>query len=120
MIYPIYRQQESVKYKYLYQFLHCIFSFRLAGYEALMGVVSKVYVKKKCQILASLLQRSHRLEKYLNLECLLEKSLKIQSDVKSTGKSLKGLVYYNTVDRDPNQYKIVVHLFANKKQTILY
>ena len=34
---------------------------------------------------------SHRLEKYLNLEGLLEKSLKIKSALKSTGKSLKGL-----------------------------
>ena len=34
---------------------------------------------------------SHRLEKYLNLEGFLEKSLKIKSALKSTGKSLKGL-----------------------------
>ena len=34
---------------------------------------------------------SHRLEKYLNLECFLEKSLKIKSALKSTGKSLKDL-----------------------------
>ena len=38
-----------------------------------------------------LLQGSHRLEKYLNLEGFLEKSLKIKSALKSTGKSLKGL-----------------------------
>ena len=36
-------------------------------------------------------QGSHRLEKYLNLEGLLEKSLKIKSALKSTGKSLRGL-----------------------------
>ena len=36
-------------------------------------------------------QGSHRLEKYLNLEDLLEKSLKIKSVLKSTEKSLKGL-----------------------------
>ena len=36
-------------------------------------------------------QGSHRLEKYLNLEGFLEKSLKIKSALKSTGKSLKGL-----------------------------
>ena len=36
-------------------------------------------------------QGLHRLEKYLNLECFLEKSLKIKSALKSTGKSLKGL-----------------------------
>ena len=34
---------------------------------------------------------SHRLEKYLNLDGSLEKSLKIKSALKSTGKSLKGL-----------------------------
>ena len=38
-----------------------------------------------------LLQGSHRLEEYLNLEGFLEKSLKIKSALKSTGKSLKGL-----------------------------
>ena len=37
------------------------------------------------------LQGSHRLEKYLNLEGFLEKSLKIKSALKSTGKSLKDL-----------------------------
>ena len=36
-------------------------------------------------------QGSHRLEKYLNLEGFLEKSLKNKSALKSTGKSLKGL-----------------------------
>ena len=36
-------------------------------------------------------QGSHRLEKYMNLEGILEKSLKIKSALKSTGKSLKGL-----------------------------
>ena len=36
-------------------------------------------------------QRSHRLEKYLNLEGFLEKFLKIKSALKSTGKSLKSL-----------------------------
>ena len=35
------------------------------------------------------IQGSHRLEKYLNLEDSLEKSLKIKSALKSTGKSLK-------------------------------
>ena len=37
------------------------------------------------------LQSLHRLEKYLNLEGFLEKSLKIKSALKSTGKSLKSL-----------------------------
>ena len=36
-------------------------------------------------------QGSHRLERYLNLEDFLEKSLKIKSALKSTGKSLKSL-----------------------------
>ena len=36
-------------------------------------------------------QGSHRLEKYLNLEGFLEKSLKIKFALKSTGKSIKGL-----------------------------
>ena len=61
------------------------------------------------------------LEKYLNLEGFLEKSLKIKSDMKSTGKSLKGLekslillfpVGLSTVDGVLNQYKIVVPLFG--------
>ena len=38
-----------------------------------------------------LIQGSHRLEKYLTLAGFLEKSLKIKSALKSTGKSLKGL-----------------------------
>ena len=36
-------------------------------------------------------QGLHRLEKYLNSEGFLEKSLKIKSTLKSSGKSLKGL-----------------------------
>ena len=36
-------------------------------------------------------QGSHRLEKYLNLEGFLEKSLKIKSALKTTVKSLKSL-----------------------------
>ena len=36
-------------------------------------------------------QGLHRLENYLNLEGLLEKSLKIKYALKSTGKSLKAL-----------------------------
>ena len=38
-----------------------------------------------------ILQGSHRLEKYLNVEGFLEKSLKIKSALKSPGKSLKSL-----------------------------
>ena len=36
-------------------------------------------------------QGSHRLEKHLNLEGFIEKSLKVKSALKSTGKSLKSL-----------------------------
>ena len=38
-----------------------------------------------------LLHGSHRLEKYFILKCFLEKSLKIKSAWKNTGKSLKSL-----------------------------
>ena len=41
--------------------------------------------------IAQVSQGSHRLEKYLNLEGFLEKSLKINSALKSTGKSLKSI-----------------------------
>ena len=53
------------------------------------------------------------LEKYLDLEGFLEKSLKIKSALKCTGKSLKNLekslnsIFYrtiSTVDRELNQY----------------
>ena len=41
----------------------------------------------------TLFQDSHWLEKYLNLEgFLIEKSLKVKTALKSTGKSLKSLV----------------------------
>ena len=36
-------------------------------------------------------QGSHKLEKYMNLEGFLEKSLKIKYALKSTGKGCKGL-----------------------------
>ena len=64
---------------------------------------------------------SHRLEKYLNYEGFLEKSLKIKSTLKSTGKSLKSLEKFlnllfsigiSTVERHQNQYKIVVPIFG--------
>ena len=38
-----------------------------------------------------MLQGSHRLEKYLNIESFLEKSLKTKSGLKSTGESLQCL-----------------------------
>ena len=61
------------------------------------------------------------LEKFLNLEGFLEKSLKIKSTLKSTGKSLKNpekslnstiLQELALLIRDLNQYKIVVPLFG--------
>ena len=42
-------------------------------------------------MVTNVLLGSHRLEKYMNLEGFLEKSLKIKSALKSTGKSLKSL-----------------------------
>ena len=81
------------------------------------------------------MQGSHRLEKYLNLESFLEKSLKIKSALKSTKKSFRNLekslnstfsVGLSTVDRELNQYKSVVPLFGaayaapNKGTTILH
>ena len=77
------------------------------------------------------IQISHRLEKYLKFESFLEKSLKFKSALKSTGKSLKNLekslnstfsVGLSTVNRDRNQYKSVVPLYAkpNIGTTILY
>ena len=83
----------------------------------------------------NMIQGLHRLEKYLNFEGFLETSLKIKAALKSTGKSLKSLgksvnstisVGLSTVDRDLNQYKIVVPLFGaahaapNIGTTILY
>ena len=50
--------------------------------------VSELYLIQCCETCV-LYQGSHRLEKYLNLEGFLEKSLKIKSALKSTGKSLK-------------------------------
>ena len=38
------------------------------------------------------MQGLHRIEKYLNLESFLEKSLKIKSALKSTEKSLKAVI----------------------------
>ena len=82
-----------------------------------------------------LIQGSHMLEKYLNIQNCLEKSLKIKFALKSTGKILKGLekslnfTIYRRVQhcfRDLNLYKIVVPLFGaayaapNKGTLILY
>ena len=70
-------------------------------------------------------QGLHRLEKYLNTQDCLEKSLKIKFALKSTGKTLKGLEksldfiisgVFHTVFWDLNQYKIVVSLCCTKKR----
>ena len=61
---------------------------RLDHYTATMSMAS---LKKLTQAVIDAVQGSHRLEKYLNLESLLEKSLKIKSALKSTGKSLRCL-----------------------------
>ena len=50
----------------------------------------RVGVQLKVQV-GMCIQGSHRLEKYLNIEDFLEKSLKIQYALKSTGKSPKCL-----------------------------
>ena len=42
-----------------------------------------------------LMQGSHRLEKCLNVQGCLEKSLKIKFAFKSDGKTLKGLEFYH-------------------------
>ena len=41
------------------------------------------------------IQGSHRLEKYLNIQDCLEKSLKIKFALKSNGKTLKVLEFYH-------------------------
>ena len=62
----------------------------------------------------------HRLEKYLNIQGCLEKSLKIKFALKSTCKTLKGLEFYHLQENSTlffggqNQYKIVVPLFGTK------
>ena len=62
-----------------------------------------------------------QVQKYLNLESSLEKSLKIKSALKRIGKSLRSLekslnstIFYRTytVNRELNQYEIVVPLFG--------
>ena len=82
---------------------------------------------------AFILQASHRLEKYLNIQDCLEKSLKIKFALKSTWKTLRGIekslnfTIYRRIQQcfgDISQYKIVVPLFGaaatNKDTTILY
>ena len=81
-------------------------------------------------------QSSHRLEKYLDTQDCLEKSLKIKFALKSTWKTLKGLeksllLEFLPLQEDStlfigclNQYKIVVPLsgaaYAPNKGTIIF
>ena len=59
--------------------------------EPQLFLINSIKHEHSCKILYVLLQGLHRLEHYLNLEGLLEKSLNIKSAFKSTGKSLKSL-----------------------------
>ena len=72
---------------------------------------------------------AHRLEKYLNLEGFLEKSLKNKPALKSTGKSLKVLEFYHlqedsTVFWRPKSVSncgtFIWYAAPNKGTTILY
>ena len=58
-----------------------------------MGTTTKICTQNsnKCSQNFQLKQGLHRLEKHLNLEGFLEKSLKIKIAMKSTGKSLESL-----------------------------
>ena len=81
-----------------------------------------------------LAQGLHRLEKHLNIEDSLEKSLKIKFALKSTEKHSKALKspwilpftgVFKTVVGDLNQYNIVMSLFgaayaAPNKGTTIY
>ena len=52
-------------------------------------MLKKIY--ERAHEILMLIQGLHRLEKYLNIQECLEKSLKIKFALKSTGKTLKGL-----------------------------
>ena len=59
----------------------------------LKGHLDKLQAKEdsKSTLIFTHIQDSHRLEKYLNIQDCLEKSLKMKFALKSTGKSRKGL-----------------------------
>ena len=57
------------------------------------------------------LQGSYRLEKYLNIQDYLEKSLKIKFALKSTGKTLKGLEMFMNF----TIYRRILHCFWRPK-----
>ena len=75
------------------ELIQCDFfaSKRIANKFAIRMLVTGDWVSLHLMSYQQLLQGSHRLEKYLNVEGFLEKSLEIKSALKSTGKSLKSL-----------------------------
>ena len=105
---------------------------KLGGWVSLTNQYFQILEQYKVN---SICQGSHRLEKYLNIQGYLEKSLKITFTLKSTWKTHRGLEKslnlpftggFNSVFGDLNQYKIVVPLFGaayavpNKGLPILY
>ena len=73
--------------KYLgFEFLHYMHIVNFKTFTHVLRLTA--FILDHCRPLT---QGWHRLEKYLNLESFLEKSLKIKSALKSTGKSLKSL-----------------------------
>ena len=73
-------------------FILSIFEGRLRQVLLYLHVLVRVHLLSKgVSFLLSVFQGWHRLERYLNLEDFLEKSLKIKSVLKSTGNSLKSL-----------------------------
>ena len=74
-------------------------------------------IRNKCSInnefsMTMVTQGSHRLEKYLNIQYCLEKSLEIKFALKTTRKTFKGLEFYHLQEDSTlffgglNQYKI--------------
>ena len=73
-------------------FLHCV---SVHGNSFFFYHGKQVQPFLTCFVITYLdVQGSHRLEKYLNIQGCLVKSLKIQSALKSTELSLKGLEFY--------------------------
>ena len=70
---------------------HCNTELQQCHMDLVVRKSSVVIVREQPRLKLACAQGSHRLEKYLNLEGLLEKSLEIKSALKSPGKSFKGL-----------------------------
>ena len=80
---------------YLKKFANsCVYVLKICLHIEQFGIIQKSISK----FAMFLTQGSHRLEKYLNLEGFLEKSLKIKSALKSTGNPLAstGSILSNT------------------------